>query len=444
METTELVTRAQEHQTAASLYGDDADLAELFEAVKKVAPWANDKQYPMNNAEIGLAIRRSAAMGLDPLNQHEVQIWKDKRGTVNFQLSYTLIAEWVRHFHGEHTEPQYHRLGSEELAAEGLQDNDMAFSVTFLMKKDIASLSTLVEAGYDARQARSMLEIGGLGVARASEAAGQYFAPAGRSPAWKVKKRALTDACRRKFGTPTRSDIEELRRAGGMANVKPQDWSDVQELSPHDAAALAKDTAMHREHQEQLTADPEYKAEFDETVKAAESLMYPAPEPQTVDAEFTEVPEEPIIEEKPTAAAPKLRNTPAQLRDKMHANIEVNRSKGFEYSDPEHPLGNYQKAIISNLEGGCFAGDVDALDKRHAVTWYLTGKESTLDLDAAETVVLHKWLNATKGDDGQWSVNVGACREAHAVYAEAMREMGQAGLFDEENVNDGDDPERPF
>jgi len=435
METTELVTRAQEHQTAASLYGDDADLAELFEAVKKVAPWANDKQYPMNNAEIGLAIRRSAAMGLDPLNQHEVQIWKDKRGTVNFQLSYTLIAEWVRHFHGEHTEPQYHRLGSEELAAEGLQDNDMAFSVTFLMKKDIASLSTLVEAGYDARQARSMLEIGGLGVARASEAAGQYFAPAGRSPAWKVKKRALTDACRRKFGTPTRSDIEELRRAGGMANVKPQDWSDAQELSPRDAAALAKDTAMHREHQERLTADPEYKAEFDETVKVAESLMYPAPEePQTVDAEFTEMQEEPAIEEEPVT----LRNTPAQLRDKMRANIEVNRSNGFEYSDPEHPLGNYQKAIIANLEGGCFAGDVDALDKRHAVTWYLTGKESTLDLDDAVTVVLHKWLNASKGDDGQWHVNVDACREAHAVYAEAMREMGQTGLFD------GDDPERPF
>ena len=293
MERNALVTREQEHQTATSLYGDNENLAELFEAVKRVAPWANDKQFPMSNNEIGLAIRRSVAMGLDPLNQHEVQIWKDRRGTVNFQLAYTLIAEWVRHFHGEHTEPQYHRLGVEELTAEGLQESDMAFSVTFLMKKDIASLGTLVEAGYDARQARAMLEIGGLGVAKSSEYTGQYFAPAGRSPAWKVKKRALTDAYRRKFGTPTRSDIEALRRAGGMADVKPQDWSDVQELNPGDAAALAKDTARHRDHQERLTDDPEYRAEFDETVKAAESLMYPAPEePQTVDAEFAEMPEE--------------------------------------------------------------------------------------------------------------------------------------------------------
>jgi len=280
METTELVTREQEHQTATSLYGDNDALVELFEAVKKVAPWANDTKYPMNNAEIGLAIRRSVAMGLDPLNQHEVQIWKDSRGSVNFQLAYTLVAEWVRHFHGDHTEPQYHRLGPDALAAEGLQKHDMAFHVAFLMKKDIASLGELIRAGYDAREAREMLEVCGLGVARSSEVVTPYFAPAGRSPAWKVQKRALTDAYRRKFGTPTRSDIEELRRSGALITVKPGDWTDVTELNSEDATALAEDTARHREHQERLEADPEYKTKFDETVKVAESLMYPAPEPE--------------------------------------------------------------------------------------------------------------------------------------------------------------------
>lgn len=282
-EVTTLVTREQEHQTATSLYGNNAELRELFDAVKAVAPWANGKE-SMTNNEIALVVRKAVAMGLDPLNAHEVQIWKDKRGAVNFQIGYPLMVEWVRNFHGEHTEPRYHRLDADELRAEGLQPNDIAYRVTFLMNKDIASLQTLAEAGYDPREARAMLEVSGLGVATLAEYNGDYFAPAARSRSWKVQKRALVDAYRRKFGTPNRSQIEELRRIGGFERVRAEDWEGTEDLHPGDAAALVQFRGQWREHEERLESDPEYRAEKGEQTKAAMAAMYP--DAQTVEAEI--------------------------------------------------------------------------------------------------------------------------------------------------------------
>ena len=284
-----LVTREQEHQTATSLYGGNDQLRELFDAVKAVAPWANGKE-SMTNNEIALVVRKAVAMGLDPLNAHEVQIWKDKRGAVNFQIGYPLMVEWVRHFHGEHTEPRYHRLSADELKAEGLQAADVAYRVTFLMKADIGSLQTLSESGYDPQEARAMLEVSGLGVATAAEYQGEYFAPAARSRSWKVQKRAMVDAYRRKFGTPNRSEIEELRRIGGFERVHPEDWEGTEELKPGDAGALAKSHALDREHREALE-DPEYAAEFAATVVEAQAALYP--EAKIVEAQVRDVEPDP-------------------------------------------------------------------------------------------------------------------------------------------------------
>lgn len=201
---------AVQNDPQARITGYDQEQITRFAAiVKTVAPWAKD----LTNHEIGLGVRRALSMGLDPLNTHEVQIWKDKRGNINFQLSYTLMAEWVRHFHGGHTEPQYYRLTEDQLIEEGLKANDVAYRVKFIMKSDLPAMREMMQIGaFDTREVRAMFEVAGLGVAEAREYSGQYFAPAGRSKSWKVKKRALTDAYRRKFGTPSKSEIEAIRR----------------------------------------------------------------------------------------------------------------------------------------------------------------------------------------------------------------------------------------
>jgi hypothetical protein len=219
---TRIVTVEEERTTAARLYGGNNDIAAFGYAIQKVAPWAKN----MKDHDIGLIVRRALAMGVDPLNPHEVQIWTDNKGRVQFQLAYTLMAEWVRHFYGQHTEPQYAELDESQKDREGLPHNCMAFRVTFIMNVDLAKLETLLKV-FQPDEARQMVTVKGLGVAFPQELQSPYFAPAGRSPAWKVQKRALVDAYRRKFGTPTRDQIMALRRESGRDQIEPEDWVEV-------------------------------------------------------------------------------------------------------------------------------------------------------------------------------------------------------------------------
>ena len=304
MSETALVTREQERATATTLYGQDAEIKEMIDGVRAVAPWVKnrDPRLAFDDNEVALVVRRSMAMGLDPLNPHEVQIWKDARGTVNFQISYTLMTEWVRRFKGTHTEPEYHRLSKEELKEEGLGENDIAVRCSFVMDDCIEKLIVLSEL-YGQDRAKRMVAVTGLGVATIADWNGPYFAPAGRSKAWKVQKRALVDAYRKKFGTPTRAEIEELRRVGGWDKVEAEDWEGVAELDlrPGDAAALAKSRALDREHEERMTVDAEYREEHQALqAEAADALfgvkITPQQAPAEPEKEQVEDPGYPVIQ----------------------------------------------------------------------------------------------------------------------------------------------------
>ena len=133
-------------------------------------------------------------------------------------------------------------------------------------------------------------------------------------------------------------------------------------------------------------------------------------------------------------STPSIRCLPDQLKELIEKSVTRRRGDAFSFHDKRK---NYLIATVGNLES-CFPGDKDATTKRHAVMWYLTGKETSKNMDDAEIKALHGWLNATKGEDDTWSVDPEAAKEAHAVYAEAMREMGQQPLFAD------DDPTRPF
>lgn len=210
--------------TAEELYGKDDDIATLAKLVRKIAPWANDKNYPMSDTEIGLVCRRAIGMSLDPLNPHELQIWKDRRGNINFQLAYTLLRQWAHQIHGGHTEPRYIRLTDEELSEQGLSATDIAYRCEFVMKEDIPLIATMLSAGWDATEARESLTVCGIGTATAQEFGAPYFAPAARSKVWKVQKRAYTDALRTRLGTPNQADIEKMRRLRGEEHITPADW----------------------------------------------------------------------------------------------------------------------------------------------------------------------------------------------------------------------------
>jgi len=239
------------------LYGSDAEIQALGTLVKQFAPWAEK----LDNIQIGGVVRRVMAMGLDPLNQNEIQIWKDKRGIVQVQLAYTLMIDWVKKFKGDHTQPRYYRLVGEELEAQGLPKDAIAYKCTFIMNDDLDRMTTLLNMGcYEPNEVRAMFEVSGLGVAQLNEYNGEYFAPAGRSKSWKVEKRALVDAYRHKFGTPSRAEIETLRRESGTDKIQPDDWEGAYEVcaDQRGTLALAQDTANRRESpamtQEEATA----------------------------------------------------------------------------------------------------------------------------------------------------------------------------------------------
>lgn len=402
------ITLAQEHQTAASLYGDKGSLIELFEAVRKVAPWA-DK---MSENEIALVVRKAVAMGLDPLNAHEVQIWKDNRGAVSFQIGYPLQIEWVRHFHGEHTEPQYTRLEEAELRAEGLQKDDVAYRVSFLMKKDIAALQTLIQAGYNPDEARKMLEVTGVGVATLKEYNGEYFAPNGRSRSWKVQKRALTDAYRRKFGDPTRYEIEELRRLGGFDNLRPDDWTDGGGLAPGDARALAESKAEWREHNARMESDPQYRT----ATKAQNGVV--------VDALWGTADDQPAPSPAPTDQLPPHPWDAGQVLTEigmLAAKLVSSDASAAAIESVPARRGVFIKSLES-----CFQGDATAkAQQRKTVTWWLFGTDE--GSSKALTVAQIRAWRQTYTPDGKTLADY-AAQEMAAVLTAALTAAGQTEL----------------
>lgn len=426
------IARTSEAKT--KLYGDDEQVADMARAVKKVAPWANDPKAPMNDHEIGLAVRRSLAMGLDPLNSHEVQIWKDKRGNVNFQIAYTLLTEWVRRFRGEHTDPNYHRLSDEELIEEGLNPNDVAYRVSFLMNEDIDRLYKLIEAGYDPPQARKMLEKHGLGVASAAEWGNKYFAPAARSKAWKVKKRALTDAYRRAFGTPNRPEIEELRRIGALSSAEelriesddPRDTALPAEPKTRGASKLFKTEeaqAAHEDNDHEPESDviegeyTEDEPDFDPEADA-EAVQRVAEADRAEAAEQSEV----------ATLLAKAKHTerpwpPEILRAVIEDKVDRFREDGWAYPNAE-TRENKRTSVRLNLDR--MLNDDSAA--RHAVSHYLTGEQSSKDWDGVQVEVLRQWIKMSQGSDGNWYPSEAATREAHAIAARAHRDAGQSEL----------------
>lgn len=302
-------------ESGLQLYGDERAVKEVCEMVKRVAPWANGK-VEFADKEIGYAVRQCAALGLNPLDPHEVQVFKDKHG-IHVSLSYALIVGWLRRFYGGFTTPQYRDLTQEEMTAEGLNPTDYAVEVRFLMLQEVPTLTALVQAGYDPNEARGMVEVHGIGVVSGDDWRSPYFAPNGRSKRWKVEKRAFTAAVRAKYGTPSRDQIEILRRDGGMADVEAEDWELPPNLTPggvdnRGRAALAAQHAHYRLTDERREADPAFAAEQDATNAAAIAAMYPntpgaAPDepvpPEPVEGEIVEETEVEEIQEPQAPAA---------------------------------------------------------------------------------------------------------------------------------------------
>jgi hypothetical protein len=422
----QLVTVEQEMATAATLYGAEKDILEFAHAVKNFAPWAEK----MQNKNISLVVRRSLAMGLDPLNPHEVQIWVDNRNKVQFQLAYTLMTQWVKHFKGDHTEPQYDALTEAEKEIEGLDADCMAFYCRFIMKDDIARIKDLLDVGFSPREARDALTVTGVGVATPDEISGKFFAPAARSAAWKVKKRALVDAYRRKFGTPTRPDIMELRRVRGEHGITLEDWRVVAEEPEEVRAEAAIMHAHAREGGDDGRTPEEILARNRELLRGSgEDILEGEVEevaPQLQAAE-TEDEWQPPEADRPESTNPEI------VKESLRKQAGWTRTKtGWrrEKADKAEPAPDKAiqrcAAVLGKAVQALYPDKNDAERDmlRHSMLNFLWKKTSTHDLTMREVGA----TNTRFAVGGRWEPTEQAVADIGAILRAAMVDAGQTEM----------------
>jgi hypothetical protein len=404
-----------------NLYGDDKQVEALAERVQMVAPWvkykSNGQWREMSKKEVSLVIRRCMALGVDPLNPHEVQIWRDHHG-VHFQLAYTLLTQWMRDVQGGHTEPRYYRLSKEEKEREGVSPNDKAVRCEFVMLSDMEHIAQMMDLGFDPQDARDSFTVKGLGVVDAAEWGGKYFAPNGRSKAWKLRKRAYVDAVRKRFGTPSRSEIVQLRRERDETKLLPEDYQGTDNLMAQDRHLLALEHAKNRE---------EGQDERDTAIlsgsEASRDQLFKG---EGNNGNGNEGKPDPQDSDKPVETDGRPYEAKV-LKEHIGKGIEKRHESGFSFDNGA--LSRYRGAMNNSLEL-CFAGDPHSSQKRHFVIEYLTGKTSSKDLDDAEVKTIHKWLNAKPDDDtGEWFPDPTARIEAQAVARVAAKAAGQTEML---------------
>ena len=112
--------------------------------------------------------------------------------------------------------------------------------------------------------------------------------------------------------------------------------------------------------------------------------------------------------------------SPEVVRKKIHERAE--KHKEFTPNDAQFNLLRYGLEL-------CFIDDPAVEDKRHTVLNYLTGSTSTKDVDGQMfKAIVEDWLEMTKDDGGEYTVNNLAAVEAKEIYGVALKEEGQQEL----------------
>jgi hypothetical protein len=443
------LARREQAVSADHLYGDDEQVAELAERVRMVAPWVRYKDggswREMTREEISLVVRRCMALGVDPLNQHEVQVWRDWKG-VQFQLAYTLMTQFAQQICGGHAEPLYEELTDDQLLAEGLTSNDHAAYCYVPLDKDWDRVMALMDRGMSYEEAAKKFAARGLGVALAEEWNNKHFAPNGRSKLWKVRKRAYTDAIRMRFGVPSRSDIVELRRmrrddGPTDRDLKPvaahesrrhqlyKDEGDGGDVIEAEVAEVAEPAPVE-EPADEVPADPEdgervlkLLARYDELKGEAEGLGLSAPSIGSSLAPDAIIAAGKALKQRIEAARQETGDDGPDALTRLHAAIQERRDGWRNDGAADAPCSEAQAKLVAYATRVVFGDDADA--KRHALLEALFSDQSSKSLTKAQASALID-LAATKDEaTGEW----GQAPTAALLREAANEVVGQEALL---------------
>lgn len=404
---------------------------ERIQYARKFFAWANrpakvwengqERQLPqLTDEDIWGVLERCARWRLNPADNNQVQVWRDKSGSVLVEPAYQVMVNWLDSF-GPHSAVQYTRLIGEAAKNEGsLDPTDLIYRASVVFYNEVRAATS---NGVDTATALLLSTRTGVGRVAGSEYISNgkekaYAAPNGRTPADKAKKRALIDLIN-DMGTPTDDEYQALASLNRAVTVLPADFSGTEALGWNDARALA--TARAEERQLPPPAP--------ETIQAATEALW-TPLPITEDAPAAPPPAtEPTTAPQPTPPAA-IDAQPPHPWDAGQVLTELGMLAAKSVSaDPStaaiESLPSRRAVFIKSLEA-CFQGDATAKsEQRKLVTWWLFGTDE--GSSKALTVAQIRAWRQTYTPDVKTLADY-AIREMNAVLTAALKDAGQQEL----------------
>jgi hypothetical protein len=323
----------------------------------------------------------------------------------------------------------YTVLSEEDKLRHGVLTNKLAVKCTLITARErkafAAEVKQWIDLGFNPKESLTLAQqtYGELGTSAVGivTPGGEYSAPNGWSPLQKAEKLAFKNAVNRKYGIPTADEMKAMTQRMAY-RAMPEDWKNIDPTLPREQQArMAELEAAAREVAETRArmSDEEKKAQFARNV----SLLR-GDEEDIIDVTPTKTPAPtPTTTEPPAAPAAPAAKYPARPWDaetlrRYMTDKAATLGNGAEAS-PER-----RKAAVIALSAIC--GDNE--DKRHAVTRFLFGNQSTKALTKGQVEAAIKWV----GLDNAGLPNAHTISEVEAVAVAAGIEAGQLELLPEE------------
>ena len=275
------------------------------EMIFRFAPYAHSDDYPMRKDECLFVAIRCHEMGVHPLNLQGIQVYKDNHG-IHIDYHYSMIIKYASQIRKvRHTQPRYTRLTPEQLEDEGLGATDIAYYASFIPYEALDDYYRMMDK-MNTQEAYDLFAIRGIGSVSKTKWSGAYFAPNGRSRAWKVQKRALKDAYVRWLGYPSPSEARYMQEQTGWVEPTPDTLETYAATEDDENVILLSENATKQNRY--IEEHPATREEMDDA-KAA--LFGGPPVVAPVDAEWSDEADAESIAELQAEADAGERGTPA-------------------------------------------------------------------------------------------------------------------------------------
>ena len=324
------------------------------EMIFRFAPYAHSDDYPMTKSDCLFVAIRCREMGVHPLNSQGIQVYNDNHG-IHIDYHYSMIIKYASQLRKvRHTQPRYTRLTPEQLEDEGLGATDIAYHATFIPYEALDDYYKMMDK-MTPQEAYDLFAIRGIGSVSKNKWGGSYFAPNGRSRAWKVQKRALKDAYVRWLGYPSPSEARYMQEQTGW--VEPTEAA----LETYAATEDGENVIILAEHAaKQSNYIEEHPATQADKDAAKEALFGGGPPRQVVDAEpVTLTVEEEVDDGPPIIAVEGEWSDEAEAAAIAELQAEADAGKPGTPATARPHWTSKAAAIAWGIEQGAF-GDPDA------------------------------------------------------------------------------------